>query len=348
MYYITMRKGGAGEFGPPRPLAGQPGYRVSETEVLEREAKDMEVRLQMLQERMQQQSLDDMAASKGGSRWKSARPDKGSVTAYAKDVQDRIKRRATDGPPVSSSSGSSCETFQQRAPGSSSSGGGGGSSSSNDTSLLSAALAAAAKSANPTRTKPALHMQGDDFRTKDIDHWTVSDVSAWLHAVVLSQYAALFEGNEINGPILLEISLEDLDYMGMTILGHRKVLLRGIEDLRKNRRVTISLAAAPPSGASQQGDKDTRLTSPSLEVSAPVRSRGSSAGTSNLTQALPTPFLQFTPSFSPFDAEPPRPAAAAHGARRARGADCALVSTRAPGQEQGERTQQQRIGDQRG
>ena len=59
----------------------------------------------------------------------------------------------------------------------------------------------------------------------------------------LIQYVSQFEENEINGPILLEISLEDLDYMGVKILGHRKVLLKGIEDLRKNKRVTINLQA---------------------------------------------------------------------------------------------------------
>jgi len=43
--------------------------------------------------------------------------------------------------------------------------------------------------------------------------------------------------NEINGNILLDITLEDLDYMGITVLGHRKIILKGAEDLRVNRRV---------------------------------------------------------------------------------------------------------------
>ena len=33
--------------------------------------------------------------------------------------------------------------------------------------------------------------------------------------------------------------LDDLDYMGVTVLAHRKLILKGIEDLRKNKRVTI-------------------------------------------------------------------------------------------------------------
>ena len=40
--------GRGGSFGAARPLPGQAGYKQSETEHLEREAKDMEVRLQML------------------------------------------------------------------------------------------------------------------------------------------------------------------------------------------------------------------------------------------------------------------------------------------------------------
>lgn len=289
-----MRKGG------PPPLPGQPGYKVSETETLEREAKDMEVRLQMLQERMQQQNLDDAAVSKGGSRWRSARPDKGSVTTYAKDVQEKIKRRASEGPPTSSAAATSSDA---KGP------------------------------LPPRRLSRPTQQEGDDFRSKDIDAWTVADVRDWLHAVLLGQYAPLFEGNEINGPILLEITLEDLDYMGMTILGHRKVLLRGIEDLRKNRRVTISLAAAPPSGSSVQQQhnnhqQDTRLTSQSLEVRAGA-----------LPRSHPLHFLTFQsppsppPPSSPKPAEPARPAAPPSP----RAAPVlALVAARAPGVQQGQ------------
>lgn len=46
-----------------------------------------------------------------------------------------------------------------------------------------------------------------------------------------------FITNEINGNILLDITLEDLDYMGITALGHRKTILKGAEDLRVNRRM---------------------------------------------------------------------------------------------------------------
>ena len=77
----------------PKLLPGQEGYRMTETDSLEKEAKAMETRLRQLQERMQQQQLDDAALPKtGGARWKSARSDKSAVRSFAKDVQDRHKK----------------------------------------------------------------------------------------------------------------------------------------------------------------------------------------------------------------------------------------------------------------
>jgi len=236
-----MSSKGGGSFGAPKPLPGQEGYRMPQTELLEREAKDMEVRLAMLQDRMQKQQLDDAACPKpGGGRWKSARTDKGSVTSYAKDVIENHKKRSDasgGGDPAMRGLASQRRQARQQQSG----GGGGGG--------------------------------GGDFRSKDVDHWSVGDVRDWLNAVMLGQYAPIFEQNEINGPILLEISLEDLDYMQVTILGHRKVLLKGIEDLRKNKRVTISLAAAPTAGGGGGGGGDVgkamgggALTSQSTEV----------------------------------------------------------------------------------
>ena len=70
-------------------------YRISEVDMLDREAKEMERNLKNLQERMLQQNIEDEATPKyGGSRWKSARPDKGSVTSYAKDIQEKHRKKS--------------------------------------------------------------------------------------------------------------------------------------------------------------------------------------------------------------------------------------------------------------
>ena len=65
--------------------------------------------------------------------------------------------------------------------------------------------------------------------------WSVADVTEWLGSKNLSQYAPNFLQNEINGSVLMDISLEDLDYMGITILGHRKTILKGIEEISSGK-----------------------------------------------------------------------------------------------------------------
>lgn len=89
-----MSKKSGGSFGQPKPLPGQAGYKTSASDVLEKESTEMEARLRMLQDKIkQQQEQNDAEPKKGGSRWRSARTDKGSVTSYAKDVQEKHKQR---------------------------------------------------------------------------------------------------------------------------------------------------------------------------------------------------------------------------------------------------------------
>lgn len=42
----------------------------------------------------------------------------------------------------------------------------------------------------------------------------------------------------------MDISLEDLDYMGITILGHRKTILKGIEEIGSVKQVFIPPVAS--------------------------------------------------------------------------------------------------------
>jgi hypothetical protein len=69
--------------------------RVTVTDTLKKDASEMEARLQALQERMRQQQRESEAQAKAGSsaKWKSARAEKGSVTRYQKEVQDKHKKR---------------------------------------------------------------------------------------------------------------------------------------------------------------------------------------------------------------------------------------------------------------
>ena len=52
----------------------------------------------------------------------------------------------------------------------------------------------------------------------------------------------------------MDITLDDLDYLGVKKLGHRKIILRSIEDLRKNGRITLHLIA------SNEGDTESKIT----------------------------------------------------------------------------------------
>jgi hypothetical protein len=56
----------------------------------------MEMRLQMLQERLKQQSELEGTKNTGGNRWKSAKPEKGSIRAYGKEIADKAKKKSSD------------------------------------------------------------------------------------------------------------------------------------------------------------------------------------------------------------------------------------------------------------
>ncbi len=74
----------------------------------------------------------------------------------------------------------------------------------------------------------------------DASTWSVSDVSEWLASKGLDQYVDSFRQNEISGSILIDLSLQDLDYMNVTILAHRKVLLNGIEELANRSQQKVN------------------------------------------------------------------------------------------------------------
>ena len=58
----------------------------------------------------------------------------------------------------------------------------------------------------------------------------------WLKSISLEQYAECFTINQIDGRVLVDIGLDDLDYMGITVLAHRKLILKGIEGLKESSK----------------------------------------------------------------------------------------------------------------
>lgn len=193
-------------FGPAKPLPGQKGYKSKKSELLENDAATMERKLNALR----QQLVDDKIKREnvnivGGSRWKSARADKGSVRNYAQDVL----------------------TKKQRASGKKSSG-----------------------KKKKIKSNPS--------------SWSIQQVSAWLNELNLGDYASVFAENEIDGSIIFDMGLDDLDYLGVTKLSHRKIFLKNLEALKRgdDRIHTLPAPAVvndehlhePPSPSNNPGD----------------------------------------------------------------------------------------------
>ena len=63
-------------------------------------------------------------------------------------------------------------------------------------------------------------------------HWNFDQVQQWLTVLGLDQHIPIFNQNEINGQVLLDLTPGDLDYMNITTLGHRKLILKGIDQLK--------------------------------------------------------------------------------------------------------------------
>lgn len=92
----------------------------------------------------------------------------------------------------------------------------------------------------------------------DVMMWSCQDVAKWLNSLSLPQFADSFVANEISGAILLDVSLDDLDYMGIKVLAHRKLILKGIEDLRKNKSIiNINPSETPQESPSTKSVDDS-------------------------------------------------------------------------------------------
>ena len=58
------------------------------------------------------------------------------------------------------------------------------------------------------------------------------DISAWLRGLDLERYEQAFRENAINEAILPKLTAEDLRDLGVTAVGHRRILLDAIAALR--------------------------------------------------------------------------------------------------------------------
>lgn len=171
-------------FGNAKPLPGQSGYKMKKSEKLESEATAMADKLENLRQTLiTEKQKREKVQLVGGSRWGSARADKGSVRNYSQDV---LKRKGNS-------------------------------------------------KAKKARATSAVKLKSNSAALQ----WTVQDVKRWLDSIQLSEYADKFENNEIDGSTLLEMGLDDLDYLEMKKLAHRKLLLKSIEQLKRGEVATL-------------------------------------------------------------------------------------------------------------
>ena len=130
-----------------------------------------------------------------------------------------------------------------------------------------------------------------------VHEWTGREVTMWLRALKLDQYLETFARNEITGSVLLDLGQSDLDYMQIKALGHRKIIMREIERLKRGKssvdlRQGGTMDASPPKKASsptsrQQSQRDGRgkrlLTVNNSDSTPDLSLNGTSTSTSSNT-----------------------------------------------------------------
>merc|ERR1719335_2110182 len=83
------------------------------------------------------------------------------------------------------------------------------------------------------------------FAPRDVNAWSIYDVSGWLGAAGLSHLVSPFQMHRITGDVLLDLSIDDLAEIGVHALGDKKRLLRAVAQLRTNQGCPPP-AALPP------------------------------------------------------------------------------------------------------
>jgi class 3 adenylate cyclase len=78
----------------------------------------------------------------------------------------------------------------------------------------------------------------------------IMDLGSWLRSLGLAQYEAAFRENAINEAILPKLTAEDLKDIGVTAVGHRRVLLDAIARLR---------GETPPGAATEPANNPNRI-----------------------------------------------------------------------------------------
>ena len=91
----------------------------------------------------------------------------------------------------------------------------------------------------------------------------MQQVADWLEKLGLGQYAQRFAENDISFIILTDLTDQDLEKIGVASLGHRRLLLRAIAELKLVDKTTLApdaAASAPPAAAKMDTAERRQVT----------------------------------------------------------------------------------------
>ncbi len=98
------------------------------------------------------------------------------------------------------------------------------------------------------------------------------DVAAWLRGLRLEQYAPAFRDNDVDGEVLLELTVDDLVSIGVTSVGHRRKLLAAIAALGTEppavAQSATSATSAPNSPPTIDAERRQRRSARRLDASS--------------------------------------------------------------------------------
>jgi SAM domain (Sterile alpha motif) len=91
----------------------------------------------------------------------------------------------------------------------------------------------------------------------------MQQVAHWLEKLGLGQYAQRFAENDISFVILPDLTDQDLEKIGIASLGHRRLLLRAIAELKigdKGAPTPDDVASAPSASATMDTAERRQVT----------------------------------------------------------------------------------------
>jgi SAM domain (Sterile alpha motif) len=88
------------------------------------------------------------------------------------------------------------------------------------------------------------------------------DIVVWLRSLGLGRYEAAFRDNEIDETVLPNLTAEDLKDLGVSTVGHRRVIVRLLEHRDRAKRRLCDCLPHGERGGSVQKVVDTLLIIP--------------------------------------------------------------------------------------